>query len=455
MSDANHEPSLETLIQQSGGVMNLLRNAPLARWAPPGYPTEYSSWRDEQRAWLNGVALLELSYHMPELHLRGTEVIPFLEKFAINKLDPFPVLRAKQLVVAAPDGNLITDAIIFHEEEDFYRIVGDHDWIQFNLESSTYDVSATVDPPWYTASAPRDVFRIQLQGPQAVDLVTELVGGNLPSIKFFHIGELEIAGKKVRALRHGMAGTPGFEIYGAWDDQQVVRAAIEDAGRKYAMRKVGALAYGTSSQESSWMPIPLAAIYTAPELKEFREWLGPFPLAALGSLGGSMTSTKVEDYYIDPIEAGYGHLVDWSRDFVGRAALREKADNPRRRKVTLEWNDEDVAATVAASLFGERQAQTLSIPVPHYAWHPADTVQDTEGRQVGVSQWSSYSDNAGHVISTAVVEIAHSEPGTQLVLLWGNPDVQTANSDAKVVREIRVTVAPAPYFQKVTDNPDR
>ncbi|MEV5072751.1 aminomethyl transferase family protein [Microbacterium sp. LMI12-1-1.1] len=218
-------------------------------------------------------------------------------------------------------------------------------------------------------------------------------------IKFFHIGELQIAGKTVRALRHGMAGTPGFELYGPWDDQQVVREAIEETGQKYGLRKVGALAYGTSSQESSWMPIPLPAIYTATELQEFREWIGPFPLPALDSLGGSMTSTRIEDYYIDPIEAGYGPLVDWSREFVGSAALKEKAENPRRREVTLVWNDDDVADTIAASLFGEKRAQTLSVPVPHYAWYPADTVQNADGRQVGVSQWSSYSDNAGHVIS--------------------------------------------------------
>ena len=50
MSEISREPSLATLIQQAGGAMNLVRNAPLTRWSPPGYPAEFASWRDEQRA---------------------------------------------------------------------------------------------------------------------------------------------------------------------------------------------------------------------------------------------------------------------------------------------------------------------------------------------------------------------------------------------------------------------
>lgn len=448
MTNFDQGPSLEAMIQEAGGAVNLLRSAPLGKFFAPGYEGEFTTWREEQKAWMESVALLELSYHMPELHLRGTEVIPFLKQIAVNKLDVFPVLRAKQLVLAAPDGNFIADAIIFHEEDDFYRVVGDIDWVHFNAVNTSFDVKATVNPNWYGPQVPRDVFRVQLQGPRALELVTELVGHDLPEIKFFHIGELEIAGKKVRALRHGMAGTPGFELYGPWEDQEAVRAAIEQTGEKYGLRKVGAVTYPTSSQESGWMPVPLPAIYTAPELKEYREWLGPYALSALGSLAGSMTSKDIEDYYINPVEAGYGSLIDWDRDFVGRDALREKFDNPQRVKVTLEWNDEDVAATIAASLFDGSPAQSLNIPMPHYAFYPADTVLDANGQQVGVSQWSCYSANAQHVISTAVIDAKCAELGTELTLLWGNPDIQTPLSDAKEVRTIRVTVAPVPYFNK-------
>ena len=68
---------------------------------------------------------------------------------------------------------------------------------------------------------------------------------------------------------------------------------------------------------------------------------------------------------------------------------------------------------------------------------------------VGVSQWSSYTANGGHLISTALVNLDQATPGTELTLLWGEPDTRRRTVDAHQIREIRVTVAPSPYFEKV------
>jgi vanillate/3-O-methylgallate O-demethylase len=444
--------SLETRIAEAGSPVDLLRSSNLGPYVFPGIPPEFTNWRDEVRAWKNDVALLEQSYHMTELHLRGKDVIPFLGEIAVNKLDPFQVNRGKQLVLAAPDGNQIADAIIFHEDDEFYRVVGApfaSDWLLFNAEKSSHDVTADLNHNWSVAAAPRDVFRIQIQGPAALDLVTEVAGGTLPDIKFFYIGEFTIAGKRVKALRHGMAGTPGFEIYGAWDDQQAVRDALTSAGEKYGLRKVGALAYSTTAQESGWMPMPLPAIYSGDAMKPYREWLNGYYLETIGSLGGSLVSDRIEDYYVDPIEVGYGGLVDWDRDFVGRDALKEKADNQRRTKVTLEWNDDDVADAIKSSLTdGPAGARFIALPTPMYATFESDAVLK-EGKPVGVSQWSAYTANGGHVISHALIDLAHATPGTEVTLLWGEPDSKRSTVDPHTVREIRATVTPAPYFEKV------
>jgi vanillate/3-O-methylgallate O-demethylase len=432
--------------------VRLLRSSDLGPYVFPGIPPEFTSWREEVRAWRDGVALLEQSYHMTELHLRGREVIPFLSQFAVNKFDPFPVRKAKQIVLASHDGYLIADAILFREEVEFFRVVGApfaSDWLLFHAEGTPYDVTAEKNDNWSVQQRPRDVFRFQIQGPDALALVTEVAGGNLPDVKFFSIGEFTIAGKSVRALRHGMAGTPGFEIYGPWDDQQAVRDAFDDAGDKYGLRKVGALAYSTTAQESGWMPMPLPAIYQGADMKPYREWLNNYFLESIGSLGGSLVSENIEDYYVDPIEVGYGGLVDWNRDFVGRDALQEKATNQRRKKVTLVWSDDDVAAGIASALFdAQSPGHYIALPTPMYATFESDAVM-LDGEVVGVSQWSSYSANARHLISTALVDVEHAEPGTELTLLWGEPDSQRRTVDSHEMRQIRVTVAPCPYFDKV------
>ncbi|MCX6501466.1 MAG: aminomethyl transferase family protein [Microbacterium sp.] len=444
--------TLESLIQTAGGPVPLLRSSALGPYVFPGIPAEFTNWRDEVRSWKDSVALLEQSYHMTELHLRGPEVIPFLKEFAVNKLDTFPVGRAKQLVLAAPDGNLIADAIIFHEDEDFFRIVGApfaSDWLLFNAERTAHELTAEKNDNWSAVVAPRDVFRFQIQGPNALALVTEVAGGSVPDVSFFGIGELRIAGKTVRALRHGMAGTPGFEIYGAWDDQDAVRAAFQEAGAAYGLRKIGALAYSTTAQESGWMPMPLPAIYQGDAMKPYREWLNGYFLETIGSLGGSLVSDDIADYYVDPIEVGYGALVDWNREFLGRDALRRKADDQRRTKVTLEWNDEDVSDILASSLFGpQRGGRFIALPNPMYATFESDAVL-SGGERAGVSQWPSYTANGRRMVSTALVNLENATPGTELTLLWGEPDSARPTVDAHDVREIRVTVAASPYFDKV------
>ncbi len=445
--------SLQSILEKAGGPVNLLRGSNLGPYRFPVIPPEFTNWRDEVRAWKDSCALLEQSYHMTELHLRGSQVIPFLSEIAVNKFDTFPVLRGKQLVLAGHDGNFIADSIIFREAEDFFRIVGApfaSDWVLYNAEKSTCDVEAKKDDNFSVRSGTRDVFRVQIQGPNALSLMRDVTGGSLPEIKFFNIGEFKIAGKNVRALRHGMAGEPGFEIYGAWDDQQTVREALEKTGEKYGMRKIGALAYSTTAQESGWVPMSLPAIYHSEEMKPYREWLNNYFLETIASLGGSFVSDDITDYYVDPIELGYKGLIDFNRDFIGRDALLEKANNPRRTKVTLEWRDEDAAAIMHDSIFPANGTppKYLNMPMPMYATFQADAVV-RNGKTVGISTWPAFTANANRFISLALIDLEDAQPGTEVSLLWGEPDSRRNTVEKHQLREIRAKVAPAPYFEKV------
>ena len=444
--------SLEELIQAAGSPVKLLRSAPLGPYTFPIIPPEFTNWRDEQRAWKQGCALLELSYHMAELHLRGPHALTLLEKLGVNRFDPFPVKRAKQLVLCGHDGYMIGDAILFREEEEFFRIVGApcaSDWVQFHAETGDLDIDVERDDPLSIRSGDRDVYRIQVQGPLALQLMRDVTDGKLPEIGFFHVGEFKIKGRTVRALRHGMAGEPGFEIYGPWKEQQVIRAAFDQAGEKYGMRKIGALAYATTAQESGWMPVPLPAIYHGEQMKPYRQWLSSHHLESVGSLGGSFYSDNIVDYYVDPVEVGYGSLIDFNRDFIGRDALAQKAKNPKRKKVTLLWNQDDVAEIQRSALFPTTTpAKYLSTPYSMYATFESDAVLKDD-TPTGISQWSCYSSNAQSFISLAVVDIAHSAPGTEVTLLWGEPNSKRRTVEKHEVRAIRAEVAPAPLFEKI------
>jgi glycine cleavage system aminomethyltransferase T len=246
-----------------------------------------------------------------------------------------------------------------------------------------------------------------------------------------------------------MAGEPGFEIYGPWKEQPIIRAAFDRAGEKYGMRKVGALAYATTAQESGWMPMPLPAVYHGEAMKPYRQWLTTSHLETVGSLGGSFISDNIVDYYVDPVEVGYAPLIDFNHDFIGREALQQKARNPKRKKVTLVWNNDDVVDVLRSALFPSgTPGKYINTPYSMYATFESDAVLK-DGKPAGISQWSAYSANAQSYISLAVVDIAHSAPGTEVTLLWGEPNSSRRTVEQHELRKIRAKVAPAPLFEKI------
>ena len=123
-----------------------------------------------------------------------------------------------------------------------------------------------------------------------------------------------------------MAGAPGLELWGPYETYDKVRDAIIEAGREFGIEPVGARAYSSNTLESGWIPSPLPAIYTGEELRGYREWLPADGYEAVNALAGSFVSDNIEDYYLNPWELGYGHIVKFDHDFIGRDAL--ETDRP-------------------------------------------------------------------------------------------------------------------------------
>ena len=146
-------------------------------------------------------------------------------------------------------------------------------------------------------------YRYQIQGPKAPELLAKLNGGPLPDIKFFHMGEIGIGGRKVRALRHGMSGEPGLEIWGPFEEGEEIREIIHEAGREFGLRLVGSRAYSTNTLESGWIPSPLPAVYTGEEMRAYREWLPADGYEGGGSIGGSFVSDQHRGLLPDALRA--------------------------------------------------------------------------------------------------------------------------------------------------------
>ena len=445
--------SLEDVLQSADPV-ELLRNSPAGPNVYPGVPAEFTNWRDEQQAWQQTCVLYNQSYHMADLAVEGPDALKLLSSLAVNSFDGFVVDRAKHFVPCTPDGYVIGDVILFALAENRFNLVGRApalSWITYHAETGGYDVEVSLDERTARRTdGRRKSYRFQVQGPNAMAVIEKVLGETPPELGFFHMTTLQIAGKTVRALRHGMAGQPGWELFGPWDEEAPVREAIVSAGAEFGLRQVGGRAYGSNTLESGWIPSPLPAVYTGEELKSYREWLPATGYEGSASIGGSFVSDDIEDYYFTPWDLGYGGYVKFDHDFIGRDALERMADGEHRHKVTLALDDDDVTRTIGTMFQETDRAKFIDWPNAVYAMHPYDRVM-VDDETVGVSTWVGYSANEGKMLTLAVLDSEHAEPGTEVTFVWGEEDGGTAKPTVEphVQVELRAVVSPVPYVETV------
>jgi len=438
-------------IARAGGPVAHLRHAQVRPTVFPVTP-EFSNWRSEQRAWRDSVALLDQSHHMTDLFISGPDALSLLRDVGVNSFADFPVDAAKQFIAVNHEGYLIGDAILFHLEEDVYDLVGWHmviDWVQYHGERGEYAVTFERDGNSLVREGDPKLYRYEIQGPHALALMEKVTGATVPKTRFFGMATFEIAGVTVRSLRHGMAGQPGFELFGPWAEGERVRSALIEAGEEFGLVLVGSRAYSSANLESAWVPSPLPAIFTGRGSAEYLEWL---PAARTGSLAGSLDADDIEDYYLTPYDLGYGRSVAFDHDFIGREALEAHAAAPQRVKVTLVWHPEDVAAA-QRSLYEEgTPAKFIDFPKARYGQHQMDRVL-LDGTDIGISHDAGYIVGEQAFVSLASIAAEHATPGTEVVVLWGEePNTTKPSVEPHRQVAIRATVEPAPFSRFAREN---
>jgi vanillate/3-O-methylgallate O-demethylase len=446
--------NLEQILSEAGNPVEMLRNSQIGAYVYPVVAPEFHNWRSEQWAWQHSAVLFDQSHHMVDLYIRGRDALKLLTDTMINSPKGWGVNKAKQYVPTTPYGHVIGDGIIFWLAEQEFVYVGRApaaNWLMFQAETGGYDVEIVKDDrsPARPMGKPveRISWRFQIQGPNAWAIIEKLNGGPVEQLKFFNMSTMNIAGKTVRTLRHGMSGAPGLEIWGPYADQDEIRNAILEAGREFGIVPCGSRAYPSNTLESGWIPSPLPAIYTGEKLKPFREWLGANSYEATGGIGGSFVSENIEDYYLNPWELGYGPFVKFDHEFHGREVLEAIDPTTQRKKVTLAWNGEDVAKIFASLVDGsEVPYKFFDLPLANYASSNYDKVVDAAGGMVGMSMFTGYSYNEKTALSLATVS-PEIPIGAEVKVVWGEPDGGSRKTTVEPHRqfEVRAVVSPVPY----------
>lgn len=441
--------SLDDEIRASGSPTALLRSGRSGVFPFP-IRAEFTNWRDEQEAWRTSAALLDLSHHMTDLTVEGPDCYRLLADLGANSFAGFGPMRAKQFLACSPEGYLIGDCILFCLAENLVRLVGRPpalNWVQFHAETGDYNVAVRRDERTAHNRAGRELYRLQLQGPYAAEIFTKVNGGPMPDIPFFTMGRFHVGKYEVTALNHRMSGFPGLEFFGPYADLDGVRETIVAAGAEFGLRQVGGRAYASVATESGWIACTVPAVYTGEGTRAFRRWQSARSFEANLQLGGSFVPEDIADYYLTPWDLGYGHIIRFDHDFVGRAALERSRSAKHRKKVWLRWDRDDVARIFASmGEPGDRRFKYIDMPAAFYSGAQFDRVE-RDGALIGLSTLCSYTANVRGWISVGVLDADRFDYGDEVTLVWGEPDGGTANPavERHVQTTIRATVVKRPF----------
>lgn len=181
-------------------------------------------------------------------------------------------------------------------------------------------------------------------------------------------------------------------------------------------------------------------MYTGESMRSYREWLPAGGYEGTGSIGGSYVAPRIEDYYLTPYELGYGPFVKFDHDFAGREALEKMvaSGRPQRKKVTFEWNNEDLAEIFASIVRPGANYKYFDLPNANYASASYDRVMKGD-KLVGLSMFTGYTDNDHVALSLGVVD-ADVQNGDQLTLVWGEENGGTRKPTVERHKQFDVRV---------------
>jgi len=273
-----------------------------------------------------------------QVEITGPDAVDFMQLLTPRNLSQCEIGQCKYVMITSEEGGIINDPILLRlGENHFWLSLADSDvllWAKGVAVHSGMDVN--IGEP--------DVSPLQLQGPKSLDIMKELFGDEISTLRYFFLRELELDGIPLVVSRTGWSGELGYELY------------LRDASR------------GDELWErimSAGKPFGLSAGHTS----------------TIRRIEAGMLSYHADmDINTNPFELGLDRLVDLDMEaaFIGKEALKRiKAEGIRRKQVGLEiaglpidgtntqfWpakrNDEEVGV-VTSAVYSPRLERNIAL----------------------------------------------------------------------------------------------
>jgi aminomethyltransferase len=268
--------------------------ATLTEFAGWRMPLRYGSETAEHTAVRTAAGLFDLS-HMGEIVLTGPEAGAALDYALVGQPSALRPGRARYTMICAEDGGVLDDLIV-------YRLAGEQFLVVANAANTAVVAGALTERASgfeaRVVDQTSDYALIAIQGPRGAVILSSVTDTELDAVKYYASQAATVCGRPVLLARTGYTGEDGFEMFCAPGDAEPIWAGLTEAGEGHGLMPAGLAARDTLRLEAG-MPL-------------YGNELGPD---------------------LTPFDAGLGRVVklDKPGDFVGRAALADRSQQPQRR----------------------------------------------------------------------------------------------------------------------------
>lgn len=270
-------------------------------------PLQYRGVIEEHRAVRTAAGVFDVS-HMGEFDVRGPGAAAYLDRLTPTRISALPPGKAHYTGLLTPAGTFVDDILVYRRADEHFLVVVNaanlaKDWAWFEAEKPASGV--------VLRNASDETALLAVQGPKALDLVARLAEGFDPlAVKYYHLTDGIVAGRKVVAARTGYTGEVGFELFVDNGDAGPLWDALLESGAADGVLPAGLAARDTLRLE-----------------------------AAMPLYGNDIDDTTTV------LEAGLEWVVDFTKDdFNGRAALlQQKERGVPRLRVGFELREKGIA----------------------------------------------------------------------------------------------------------------
>ena len=327
----------------------------------------------EYHAIRNAAALIDVS-PLFKYDVLGKDALTLVNRVITRDASKCAVGQAFYTCLCDGDGKVIQDGTVFRLAEDHYRFhLADPGlrWLKLNaigMAASMQEVS-------------EQVAALALQGPNSLEILKQVVDGELSRLRFFRFAFAHLTGIPVMVSRTGYTGDLGYEVWVASEHAVRVWDALMEAGHGFGIRPAGMLALDIARLEAG------------------------FILLEVDYVGAEKALIPSQKY--TPFEIGLGWTVDLKKETcVGSRELRKESERgPSRQIVGLEIDLRDYE-----NLF---QQAGLPPQIPLTAWRGVAPISK-ETRQVGHATTGGWSPILKKYIALATIRKEYVEAGTRV-----------------------------------------